>query len=100
MKFLLNLLLPKKAGEIFSAAQRFLRGKKTYLAAGAMLLQSLAALAGQLCGLDGIAGLLEWLRGAAQNQTVLELAQSLAIMGLRAGIGAASAPPDSAAKAA
>jgi len=99
MSYIINLLLPEKLKEIFASAQQFLSGKKTYIAAAAMLVQSLAALADQVCGLNGVSAFVDMLRNIGANQTMLTIAQSLAIMGLRAGIAKAAAGTDTGAAA-
>ncbi len=84
---LLAAFAPEKAAEAFASAQATLSGKKTYLAAGIMLLQACATLSDQLCAVKGLGGFADWLAAAASNDALLRCTQALALMGLRAGIG-------------
>jgi hypothetical protein len=92
MRFLATLFAPQKARDAFCAAQEWLKGKKTYLAASVMLLQACAALADQFCALHGVGDLVSWVSNFASNDAATRAAQAFALMFLRNGI-ATSLPP-------
>jgi len=83
---LINLLCPGSVMSPVKAVQGFLSGKKTYLAASILLLQGLLSAVEQFAGLSGTGDILMWLKNMPQNSVVFQIAQALAIFGLRAGI--------------
>lgn len=86
MNRLIELIVGSGPGKALLAVQKFLSGKKAYIAGSILLLQGLSCLIEQIVGLHGIGDLLSLLRDMHNNQCVDQIAQGLGIMGLRAGI--------------
>lgn len=92
MMKLLALFVPSKVKDGFVSTQGFLSGKKTYLAASILLLQALAAIVDQIIGLNGVSGLLGWLKDMGSNEAIAQFGVALGLLGLRAGVEKSKEP--------
>jgi C4-dicarboxylate transporter len=86
LNFLAKLIVPSKVGEILGKVQEFLKGKKTYIAGSVLLLQAIGMYVDTFSGLDGIGGVINWIKEIGSSDATLKFFEALAIMGLRAGI--------------
>lgn len=86
IKILTKIFIPSKVGDVFAKTQGFLKGKKSYLAGVAIILQGIIMMVEQFSELKGISDLLMWFKELLSNEGTILLMQGLAIMGIRAGI--------------
>ena len=86
MNWIANTIAGNKAVEGFLAVQKFLSGRKTYLAGGILLLQGLTCLVDQVIGLNGLGDAMNWAKSLGDNGCLGKVAEGLGLLGLRAGI--------------
>ena len=92
---MLNWLLSKLpvVGKLLGAVgktQKFLNGKKSYIAGSILLLQGLSCLVDQFVALQGAGAIVEYLKTIHANECLTKIAEGLGIMGIRAGIAKAA----------
>ncbi len=85
-KFFINLFLPKKYKEMFVKIQNILKGKKSYIAGGILILQGLAKVIDAFVGFESVGQFADWLGSAIQSKGGVLIMNGLAVFGIRAGI--------------
>jgi hypothetical protein len=85
--FLVNIFAPKKYKIMFKNIQKCLKGKKSYLAGGILVLQGLAKIIDTFAGFDSLGQFVDWIGTALQSDGMQTIVGGLAVFGIRAGIG-------------
>ncbi|ACC98626.1 hypothetical protein Emin_1074 [Elusimicrobium minutum Pei191] len=86
IKKILNFFVPSKLKNLFSGLQNFLSGKKTYIAAAIIMLEALLMFVEQLTGINGVTGLVDFIKNIASNEAFIRFAEALAVFGIRAAL--------------
>lgn len=81
---ILKYLMPQKLIDFVLKAKEFLKGKKVYLAATIILLQSLLSYIDQTLALVSMGDFIIWCKGLGSNDATIHLIEALAIFGIRA----------------
>ncbi|MDR0953648.1 MAG: hypothetical protein LBM71_05700 [Elusimicrobiota bacterium] len=84
---ILKLIAPQKIKDTFFKVKNFLKGKKTYLAASILLLQSLLSYLDQTLAMTSFDQLIPWIKALGENPATLHLAEALGLFGIRAALG-------------
>lgn len=85
-KFLINLFLPKKYKELFVKMQNLLKGKKSYIAGGILILQGVAKIVDAFVGFESVGHFADWIGTVLQSEGGILIMNGLAVFGIRAGI--------------
>jgi hypothetical protein len=86
LKILAKIFLPSKLKELFSKLQDLLKGKKSYLAGAAMILQGIILAIEQFAELKGLTDLISWVKEFLSQQGTILIMQGLAVMGIRSAV--------------
>lgn len=84
--FLVNLFAPKKYKIMFKKLQECLKGRKSYIAGGILILQGLAKMVDTFTGFESLGQFVDWIGTALQSDGGVLIMNGLAVFGIRAGI--------------